>query len=490
MKRRGRNKRRNGKNKIINIMARMVAIVAIIIAIVFCIYIYRLDMLPSKYLMMMLIIIGGIYLILSLFAFPWKIKKGFKIFAIFVFMLFSFVFLYGIKYVDKTYDFINSISGELKQKEEYYISVSNDSKITNIKELSGKKIGVYAGASAINVGKALEKLDKKIDANVIEFTNLEEMFESLQDGKVDALFLNDSQKTVLQGDLSYLNLTLKDIDSIYVYIDKKEDVVKIVDIINTPFNIYVAGGDAYGSIDNVTNTDVNMIITVDPVNRKLLLTSIPRDYYVNLPSFGDDAYDKLTHAGYYGIEESIKTVEKLLDIDINYYVKVNFSTIENVVDAIGGVDIDNPFAFTSSDRETHFNKGNIHLNGHQALMYARERKSFRDGDVQRVKNQQKVLEAIIKKVTSSTTLVANFTKLLDGISSSFSTNMDSKSINKFVKMQLNDMKGWSMESQNLTGTDYSSTNTYSYPGLNLYVMKRDEESVVKAKDKFNEYLTK
>ncbi len=487
MKKRGRNRR---INKRVNIIATVIAMMAIIIAIVFCIYIYRLDMLPSKYLTLMLIIIGSVYLILSLFSFPKKIKKGFKIFAMIMFIIFSLVFVYGIKYVDKAYDFINSISGELKQKEEYYISVSSDSKIVDIDELSGKKIGVYVGPSAINVIKAREKLEKKLVAEIIEFTDLEKMFENLQDGKVDALFLNDSQKTVLNGDLSYLGLTLKDIDSVYVYIDKKEDVVKIVDVINTPFNIYVAGGDAYGSINNVTNTDVNMIITVDPVNRKLLLTSIPRDYYVNLTSFGENAYDKLTHAGYYGIEESIKAVEKLLDTDINYYVKINFSTIEKVVDAIGGIDISNPSAFTSSDRETHFNSGNIHLNGHQALMYARERKSFADGDVQRVKNQQKVLEAIIKKVSSSTTLVANFTKVLDSVRSSMSTNMDSKSINKFVKMQLNDMRGWSMDSQNLTGYDYSSTNTYTFPGLALYVMKQDEESINKCKDEIKKYLTK
>ena len=269
----------------------------------------------------------------------------------------------------------------------------------------------------------------------------------------------------------------------------KENIVKIVNVTNSTFNIYAAGGDGYGSINNVTNTDVNMIITVDPVNKKLLFTSIPRDYYVNLPSFGTNAYDKLTHAGYYGIEESIKTIENLLDTDINYYIKVNFSTIEKVVDAIGGVDVYSEHSFCGNGiPDICYKKGNNHMNGYYALMFARERYAFPDGDVQRVKNQQKVLEAIIKKVSSSTTLVSSFTEILDSVSSNMTTNIDSKSINKFIKMQLNDMSGWTIEKQNLVGTDSSSSNTYTFPGLNLYVMKQDSESINTAKENIKKAL--
>ena len=148
-----------------------------------------------------------------------------------------------------------------------------------------------------------------------------------------------------------------------------------------------------------------MVISVDPVNHKLLLTSIPRDYYVNFPGQGENAYDKLTHAGYYGINESVLTVEKLLDIDINYYIKVNFSTVEGVIDAIGGVDVKVDKAFTTSNGKYTFKKGVNHMNGAEALRFARERKVFTYGDVERVKNQQKVLSAIIDKVTSSTALI-------------------------------------------------------------------------------------
>jgi len=283
-----------------------------------------------------------------------------------------------------------------------------------------------------------------------------------------------------------MKLELKEIYTVSVPI-KEADIVKVVDVTKKPFNIYVAGGDAYGNIDNVTNTDVNMVITVDPVNKKILLTSIPRDYYVNLPSFGDDAYDKLTHAGYYGIEESVKAVENLLDIDVNYYVKVNFSTIEGIIDAIGGVDVCSDYNFCLGNSSSCFKKGNNHLNGSNALAFARERHTFKDGDVQRVKNQQKVLEAIIDKVTSSTKLVTNFSGILDSVSSSLSTNMDTKSINKFVKMQINNMSSWNIDNQNLVGTDYSSV-VYTFPTQKLYVMKQDDESVNNAIEKIKGYL--
>ena len=445
---------------------------------------YVLDMIPFKYLIIFYIVFGLLYLYLFITSFPKKIKNKFRISSCVFLILFGTIFGIGIKYLNDTMDFVGVISKDLFQKEVYYVMTLDDSKYKNIKDLDGKSIGIY---SSKNGEEAIKLLDKKIKSTSKEYKNVVELFEDLQDNKIDAVLINESTKNLLDTDLADMELKLKEIYKVYVSIEKT-DIVKVVDITKKPFNIYVAGGDAYGSIDNVTNTDVNMIITVDPVNRKVLLTSIPRDYYVNLPSFGNDAYDKLTHAGYYGIEESVKAIENLLDIDINYYVKVNFSTIEGVIDAIKGVDVYSDYSFNECAYGIyHFNKGMNHLNGKQALAFARERKSFSDGDIQRVKNQQKVLTAIIDKVTSSTTLVTNFSQILDSVGNSFSTNMETKSINRFIKMQLNDMRGWSIESQNLVGTDLY-TYTYTYPNLQLYVMKQDENSIAMSKNKINKYL--
>lgn len=480
-----KNRRKRSKNKGIWFF-RAIAIISIIIFIVFGIMLYVLDMIPFKYLIIFYIVFGLLYLYLFITSFPKKIKNKFKISSCVFLILFGTIFGVGIKYLNDTMDFVGVISKDLFQKEVYYVMTLENSKYKDIKDLDGKSIGIY---SSKNSTKASNELNKKIKNISKEYKNVVELFEDLQDNKIDAVLINESTKNLLDTDLADMKLKLKEIYKVYVSIEKT-DIVKVVDITKKPFNIYVAGGDAYGSIDNVTNTDVNMIITVDPVNRKVLLTSIPRDYYVNLPSFGDDAYDKLTHAGYYGIEESAKAIENLLDIDINYYVKVNFSTIVGVIDAIGGVDVYVDKGFTASDGSYTFVTGYNHMNGKKALRFARERKSFSNGDVQRVKNQQKVLTAIINKVTSSTTLVTNFSQILDSVGNSFSTNMETKSINRFIKMQLNNMQGWNIESQNLIGTDLYTKNTYTYPNLELYVMKQDEESVGAAKEKIKKYTLK
>ena len=480
-----KNRRKRSKNKGIWFF-RAIAIISIIIFIVFGIMLYVLDMIPFKYLIIFYIVFGLLYLYLFITSFPKKIKNKFKISSCVFLILFGTIFGVGIKYLNDTMDFVGVISKDLFQKEVYYVMTLENSKYKDIKDLDGKSIGIY---SSKNSTKASNELNKKIKNISKEYKNVVELFEDLQDNKIDAVLINESTKNLLDTDLADMKLKLKEIYKVYVSIEKT-DIVKVVDITKKPFNIYVAGGDAYGSIDNVTNTDVNMIITVDPINRKVLLTSIPRDYYVNLPSFGDDAYDKLTHAGYYGIEESAKAIENLLDIDINYYVKVNFSTIVGVIDAIEGVDVYVDKGFTASDGSYTFVTGYNHMNGKKALRFARERKSFSNGDVQRVKNQQKVLTAIINKVTSSTTLVTNFSQILDSVGNSFSTNMETKSINRFIKMQLNNMQGWNIESQNLIGTDLYTKNTYTYPNLELYVMKQDEESVRVAKEKIKKYTLK
>ena len=259
-------------------------------------------------------------------------------------------------------------------------------------------------------------------------------------------------------------------------------MVKEVDVTKEPFNIYISGNDIYGNIASVSRSDVNIIATVNPNTHKILLTSIPRDFYVQL--HGTSGYkDKLTHAGVYGIDMSVKTIEDLLDIDINYYMRVNFTSLIKVVDAIGGVDVVSDYSFraTTGDR---FVKGTNHLNGKKALAFSRERKAFSDGDRQRGKNQQKVLTAILNKMLSSTTLITKYTDILDSLGGSFQTNMPASKIYNLVNMQLDKMPSWTFESYNLDGKG-SSSYTYTYPHQKLYVMEPDVNTVNEAKAKID-----
>lgn len=475
------------KRKKLNVFFKVFSIISVVIAIVFCIMLFLLDMIPAKFLIIIYSVVFILYVLMLVLSLISKVKISIKFFCAVFFLAFNIIFCIGIKYIGDTISFVDIIDNVMHQKEEYYVMTLDDFNGSSINDLKNKNIGIY---SNVNSGKATDKLSDKIKFNDILFSDITKMFDDLENNEIDAILINGSIKTLLETEFKDLEEKLKEIYSFAISIEKKDDIVKVVDVTRQPFNIYVAGGDAYGDIGNVTNTDVNMVVSADPVNKKLLLTSIPRDYYVNLPSFGEKAYDKLTHAGYYGIEESVSAVEKLLDIEINYYVKVNFSTIEDVIDAIGGVDVYSDYEFRA-DVYPHyyrFKKGYNHLSGSMALAFARERKSFIDGDVQRVKNQQKVLTSVIDKASSSTTIITNFSRILDSVSNSFSTNLDSKSISRLVKMQLNDMSSWKIESQNLTGTDYYTTETYTFPGTSLYVMKRDEEVVAKTKEEVNKFL--
>ena len=257
---------------------------------------------------------------------------------------------------------------------------------------------------------------------------------------------------------------------------------KAVDVTKDTYNVYVTGLDTKGSIDIQSRSDVNMVITVNPVTKKILMTSIPRDYYVMLHTY--QSMDKLTHTGIYGAEETVATVEDMLGIDINYYVKCNFSTVVSLVDAIDGVDVVSDKAFTTHGRENtgySFTEGENHLDGNSALAFARERKSFAGGDRQRIKNQQLVLEAVFKKVSSSKTLLTNYTAILKGISEYMETNFTDSELKAIAKMQLGDMADRDITKISLDGKG-SSKPCYAAGNAYASVILQDEESVNKARE--------
>lgn len=472
--------------KVLNIVSIIIGIISLILMLVFSYAIYKLNMIPGKFLIPVYILIFIIYTGLLLTVFLPKVKSKIKVISIVVLVLLGVIFGFADKYIFTTLNFMDILDRDILQKERYDVYVLENSSYNKLEDLKGKKVGLYQSS---NSEKAGSELKNKVNFEIIEYTDVEKMFESLNNDEINAIIISSSVKNLLDTELNDINVKIKSIYNFKISIEKN-DIVKVVNVTNTPFNVYIAGGDGYGSIDYTFNTDVNMVATINPTTRKILLTSIPRDYYVNLVGQGPNAYDKLTHAGYYGIEESVKTVENLLDIDINYYVKINFSTIEGIVDAIGGVDVSSDYDFyEKAFGKYHFTVGYNHLDGKQALAFARERKSFAAGDVQRVKNQQKVVEAIINKVTSSTALISSYDRILDTVSENLDTNMPSKDISRLVKMQLNDMRGWTIKSQNAVGTSQMGP-TYTFPTLNLYTMLPDEDSVNSLKAKINEYLGK
>lgn len=465
-------------------IGKVLSILLLIVSFIFFGMIWSINVLPIKYMAILLGIYIPIFFILILFMLIKTLKLKIKIPCEIISVIIIFILFLGITYLNKTMNFMGKIKEKKYQTENYYMVVLEDSNYSNIDSLKNKTIGIHT-STLESQEEASDDLDKKLTYKNVDYEDFMKMGNDLLNEKIDAMFINGSYLSILQDENESFDSKTKIVGTIEIKI-KNETVKKDINVTKEPFNIYISGIDIYGNITSVSRSDVNIIVTVNPVTHQILLTSIPRDYYVRL--HGTTGYrDKLTHAGIYGVDMSITTLEDLLDIDINYYVRVNFTTLIELVDAIGGVDVYSDYAFTSLHGNYDFKVGMNHMNGEQALGFSRERYAFKDGDRQRGKNQQKVITAIINKALSSKTLITKYTNILNSLQSSFQTNMDSNKIYSLVNMQLDKMPSWNIESISLDGTG-KSEYTYSYSGQRLYVMEPDISTVNSAKEKIKEIM--
>lgn len=264
----------------------------------------------------------------------------------------------------------------------------------------------------------------------------------------------------------------------------------LIDVTQQPFNVYISGIDVYGDINQESRSDVNLIATVNPETHKILLTTTPRDYYVTIPGVSGEAKDKLTHAGTYGVDTSIDTLENLYDTEIPFFVRVNFTSVEEIVNVLGGIDVDSEVEFTTSEAAgevVDVKKGENHFNGKQALAFVRERKAFPTGDNQRGKNQQALLTALIKK-TMSPAIVIHANEMINSVSGNADTNLSEDQIKALIRMQIRSMEGWEIESVAAEGDDSGKQYCYSYSAAPLYVTVPYEDSVEEIKEKMNQVL--
>ncbi len=425
-------------------------------------------------------IIGFIFLtaILLLIIFGmFKLKK--KIIAYVFYILMIFVMSIGVYYLNTTKSFIDSFDKSDKENfDNYYVVVLKSSKYTKLSDLDSKKIGVCE--------KLGSNVTKKININYNEenYTSCQLLKEALFQNRVDAMIINDVNEYLLSDTDDDFEKKIRIIYKISIP-KKTKNVNKndSVDVTNTPFTLFISGIDTSGAISTVSRSDVNIVVTVNPKTYEVLLTTIPRDYYVRL--HGTTGYkDKLTHAGIYGIDKSVSTVEDLLNINLNYYVRVNFDSVTKLVDELGGISI-------YSDKALNFcniKKGYNYLDGKCALRFARERHSYDSGDRHRGENQEEVIKAIINKVSSSSTILTKYSSILSNLQDSFETDVSSDTIKKIINLQASNMPKWNVKTLNLNGYD-SHNYTYSYnSGSMLYVMEPDVNTVNKASKVINGML--
>lgn len=482
-----KNKNKAKKKKNVNIISTIIGIIYNILLIIFLGLIIYMDVLPTKYFSLVFGVIIFIAFVLNLILFIPKVKTKLKIPANVFAVLFSIVFALGINYLYNTVDFLGRITSSGYQVENYYVVVLDNETFFKLDDLKSYKIGILTSESD-TYKKARQELEKKVKTKNIDYNDNIKLANDLLNENVDAIFISEAYKVNLDEEVDNFKNSTKIIETISIK-TKTEYISKEVKVTEEPFNIFISGIDTYGSISSVSRSDVNMIVTVNPNTHEILLTSIPRDYYVQLNGT-TGLKDKLTHAGIYGVDKSIKTLEDLFGIEINYYVKVNFTTLIDVVDVIGGIDINSDKSFIAyTDNSVRIKLGNNHLNGKQALAFARERYAYKEGDRHRVQNQQAVITAIMNKVLSSKTIISKYNSLLNTLDGSFQTNMNMNNITSLVKKQIDTMPKWNIVSQSVNGTD-SSNYTYSYPNQKLYVMVPDMTTVETAKIKINEVIDK
>lgn len=437
-----------------------------------------IDILPNNYFGILVGVFAIINFVLSILLFNSKILI--RIFGGLLTTCYMFIMIVAIIYELNTIDFLKKIGKNEYKTLNYHVMVLNDSKINKLSDINGKKITLVDEYSEDVIRILSKDVNFKYE-KVVLYTDLSDKLIKKQ---AEIIIIEDSVLRILEDENPDFISNSKTIYNFTVDIKQKE-VKKSVNITKKPFNVFISGIDTYGNINSVSRSDVNLIATINPENHTIILTSIPRDYYVKL--YDKNEYDKLTHAGIYGIDTSIKTIEDFMNIKINYYVKVNFTSLVKVVDELGGIDVDSKFAFTSQDGFT-YKKGINHLNGKEALSFSRERKALPRGDKSRGENHQAVLTAIINKSLTKSVLT-KYSSLIKSLKPSLVTNFTNSEITDFIKMQLDKNIKWKITYLNLDGTD-GYEYTYSYTKNKLYVMIPDQSSIDSASMTINENFKK
>ena len=338
--------------------------------------------------------------------------------------------------------------------------------------------------NAVAMGAAMNELNEWIQCIYSSEDDFIKMATNLYDGDVDAILVNEAYLWVMEHKYEKFS---EDTRIIWTYEHKKEkeDIKKTVVVSDETFNVLISGIDTEGDVSTVSRSDVNMIATVNTTTNQILLTSIPRDYYVYIPEL--KSKDKLTHAGLNGINSSVSTVENLMDIEINYYVKVNFTSLIKMVDFLGGIDVYVPYTVGKPEWASYAPQGMNHMTGEKALWFARHRETLINGDNDRIKNQQLVIQGMLNKLTSPA-ILTNYMDILDSVAGSFETNMSTKEITNLLKGQLKTMKAWDVQSYSLTGNGSYLKGGAMMPDTELYYCILDEKSVKKATDYINSMI--
>lgn len=486
------------KSKFSKVLSILLSVVLVISSFYLLYQVIRLNVLPSKFLFPLTIgvVVLDAICILLLIYFSKNVVS--KIICIVLTLVICAASCMGGYYISKTQGALSNITNVAKHaKNTVSVIVKESSDIKNKSQLNGVSVGTLRLIGEEGSKKALKELSGEgIVLNQTEYDSMTALLEAFYNGEVDSIIINESSRSQILDMEAYSNF---DSNTRVVYqtsykVKNNDSATSVSDITSKPFNVLISGSDTRGGFDENGRSDVIMVATVNPKTHTILLTSVPRDFYVTTACDAGDgcmqgALDKITHTGIHGTNTTKRTVEQLLGVEINYTFKVGFDTVTDLVDALGGIDVNvepgyatNTFAALPGFS---VHEGVNHLNAEQALAFARERYSYTEGDRQRTKNQQQVLMGIVKEATKPS-VITNYAAIMDTMANTFSTTMSNAEITDLIKYQLNNNPTWKMEQYMVDGT--GDTLMCAELGDAASVMVPDQSTVKMAKDKINAVL--
>lgn len=417
-----------------------------------------------------------------------KKKKGLirRVIACILAVIMIITSVIGYRYIITTNKTIENISGITVEKESISVYVLKDDLAESIQDTAGYRYGILGETDRENTDQMLEEVKKETETDVTpsEYTDQFALADALKNGEVQAIILNDAYVSLYEDEEDYswfadgtkvLKTTVN---------EQQLDLSDANEEMPESFIMYISGIDTYGGVTERSRSDVNIMAVINRNTHKILLVSTPRDYYVPL-SISGGAKDKLTHAGIYGVDVSMETLEMLYGVDIDYFFRLNFSGFIDMIDALGGIDVYSEKEFTVDPIAT-YHVGYNHLDGLEALAFARERYSFSEGDFQRGRNQMAVIQAVVEKCTSKA-MLNNYAQVMESMEGCFQTSLTDADIKELVKEQLENPSGWEITSIDVTGTGSRQT-TYSMPGRSVSVVIPDMDSVEAAKTEIQKVL--
>ncbi len=458
-----------------SIIGKMILLLQLIISVGFAAILWKSGMIPGEFLLLTVIVLlallGVLFILLGeAFGYQFAGRRG-NIAGVILSVFVNLIFGIGIIYLAKADAVLRDVGGATYKTDNMVVVVKNDDPAEKLEDAKNYRFGYQTTLDQDNNTLMVEDIEAKVgrEIKLIETETIIDEAEALLAGRIEAAIYNEAYGSVIEEAVEGYSDQVR---VLYQYGIETDIEIEETDI-EKSFNIYISGIDVAGSITKNSRSDVNIIMTVNPSTKKILLTTTPRDYYVQIPGISGEARDKLTHAGIYGVDRSMATLENIYDIDISYFARVNFTSLIMIVDALGGVNVESEYAFEAGGYS--FEQGMNHLNGEQALVFARERHSFQDGDNQRGKNQEAILKAILERIMFPDILFqAN--DILNNVADCVETNMTRDEMAKFINMQLSERAAWEIETTAATGSGDKQA-CFSSGSQLLYVMWPDEAVV-------------